>query len=61
MVGGSAAAVNQALYSNLNYSLEKNFKPVGGIFTVPLIFLANPASGITTFSQLIERAKPASS
>lgn len=57
VVGGSAAAVNQTLYGNLNYSLEKDFKPVGGIFTVPLIFLATPQSGITTMKQLIKNAR----
>jgi len=57
VVGGSAAAVNQTLYTNLNYSLENDFKPVGGIFTVPLIFLATPQSGIKTMPQLIERAR----
>lgn len=57
VVGGSAAAVNQTLYSNLSYSLQKDFTPVGGIFTVPLIFLATPQSGITSMKQLTELAK----
>ncbi len=57
VVGGSAAAVNQTLYTNLNYSLQKDFKPVGGIFTVPLIFLATPQSGIKTMQQLLESAR----
>jgi tripartite-type tricarboxylate transporter receptor subunit TctC len=56
-VGGSAGAVNQTLYSNPGYSLKSDFVPVGGIFTVPLVFLANPKSGITSLTQMVERAR----
>lgn len=57
VVGGSAAAVNQTLYKTLNYSLSGDFVPVSGIFSVPLIFLSNPKSGITSLQQLVEKSK----
>lgn len=60
VIAGSAAAVNQTLYKTINYSLTKDFAPVSGVFSVPLMFLATPASGITSLKQLVEqaRAKP---
>src|SRR5690606_27182994 len=57
VAGRSAAAVNQTLYSNPGYSLQDDFRPVGGIFTVPRIFLATPQRGIAALAQLIEQAK----
>jgi len=56
-VGPSAGAVNQTLYRQPGYSLLEDFQPVGGIFSVPLIFLATPDSGITSLTQMIEKAK----
>lgn len=56
-VGASAAAVNQTLYKNPGYSLERDFIPVSGIFSVPLVFLANRKAGITSLRQLVDLAK----
>jgi tripartite-type tricarboxylate transporter receptor subunit TctC len=53
----SAAAVNETLYKHLNYNLEKDFVPVTGVFSVPLVFLANPQSGITSLPKLISEAR----
>ena len=60
VVAGSAAAVNQTLYKNINYSLTKDFAPVSGVFSVPLVFLATPTSGIDSLDKLVKqaRAKP---
>jgi tripartite-type tricarboxylate transporter receptor subunit TctC len=57
VIAGSAAAVNQTLYKKLDYSLADDFAPVTGIFSVPLMFLSNPKSGIKTLHQLVDQAK----
>ncbi|KOF52924.1 ABC transporter substrate-binding protein [Achromobacter sp. DMS1] len=57
VIAGSAAAVNQTLYKTINYSLTRDFAPVSGVFSVPLMFLATPASGITSLKQLVDEAK----
>ncbi len=57
VIAGSAAAVNQTLYKTINYSLTGDFAPVSGVFSVPLVFLATPASGIASLPALVERAR----
>ncbi len=57
MVVSSAFVVNPALYKQVPYDPFKDFAPVAELDTSPNVFVATPASGITTIAQLIARAK----
>jgi tripartite-type tricarboxylate transporter receptor subunit TctC len=59
LVTSSAFVVNPGLYRQVPYDPAKDFAPVTELDTSPNVFIATPASGITSMAQLVARAKAA--
>jgi tripartite-type tricarboxylate transporter receptor subunit TctC len=48
-----------ALYPKLGYSPTTDFAPISNVALTPQVLVVNPASGLTSVQQLIEKAKAA--
>ena len=57
LVVSSAFVVNPGLYKQVPYDPLKDFAPVAELDTSPNVFIATPASGITSIAELVARAK----
>jgi len=52
-----ALTVNQSLFRNLPYDPERDFVPVARGVTVPLVICVQPALGMRTLGELVERGR----
>lgn len=52
-----AHAVNQSLFSNLPYSLEKNLTPVAHLATSPLVLVVNESNPAKTLAEFLAQAR----
>jgi tripartite-type tricarboxylate transporter receptor subunit TctC len=57
LVTSSAFVVNPGLYKQVPYDPVKDFAPVTELDTSPNVFIATPASGITSMQELVAHAK----
>lgn len=52
-----AHAVNQSLFTNLTYSLEKNLAPVAHLATSPLVLVVNESNPAKTLAEFLVQAR----
>ena len=52
-----AHAVNQSLFTNLPYSLEKNLVPIAHLATSPLVLVVNETNPVKTLAEFLVQAR----
>jgi tripartite-type tricarboxylate transporter receptor subunit TctC len=57
LLTSSAFVLNPALYKQVPYDAVKDFAPIAELVTSPNVFIATPASGITSMAELVAQAK----
>jgi tripartite-type tricarboxylate transporter receptor subunit TctC len=57
LLTSSAFVLNPGLYKQVPYDPVKDFAPVAELVTSPNVFIATPASGITSMAELVAQAK----
>jgi tripartite-type tricarboxylate transporter receptor subunit TctC len=57
LLTSSAFVLNPGLYKQVPYDPVKDFAPIAELVTSPNVFIATPASGITSMAELVAQAK----
>jgi tripartite-type tricarboxylate transporter receptor subunit TctC len=57
LIIGSPAAINETLYTNLDFSFQRDIATIAGIETAPLIMVMNPTHEVKAVPQFIDYAK----
>jgi len=57
LLTSSAFVLNPGLYKQVPYDPVKDFAPVAELVTSPNVFIATPASGLTSMAELVARAR----
>jgi tripartite-type tricarboxylate transporter receptor subunit TctC len=57
LLTSSAFVLNPGLYKQVPYDPAKDFAPIAELVTSPNVFIATPASGLTSMAELVARAK----
>jgi tripartite-type tricarboxylate transporter receptor subunit TctC len=57
LLSGSPAAINETLYSNLDFSFAKDIAPVASLERAPLVMVVNPSFPAKDVRQFIDYAK----
>jgi tripartite-type tricarboxylate transporter receptor subunit TctC len=53
----ASIVISQTLYKKLNYSLEKDFEPIGLMASAPFVLVVHPSLPVKTVKELIALAK----
>ncbi|MCX7247375.1 MAG: tripartite tricarboxylate transporter substrate binding protein [Burkholderiales bacterium] len=57
LMGNSSLVTNQLAFKKVSYDPFNDFVPIGRIGIAPIVFVVDPALGITTMQQFIQAAK----
>jgi tripartite-type tricarboxylate transporter receptor subunit TctC len=57
LLTSSAFVLNPGLYKQVPYDPARDFAPIAELVTSPNVFIATPASGLTSMAELVARAR----